>query len=218
MRLRVSLLSLAFALFLLLAGFFSVYYDFGPRSVWKTQEWTAEEREPVQATYAYLNHDAADLSFYAADERSHLADVLRLLDWAKGIFAVLLFVLIGSGTFVWRRRKRGMRNKGERQAKGEEESWMVFGRILCWGGAGGLGLVLLLALLAFLDFSWFWSGPFHELLFPQGNWMFPADSALITLFPEQFFRRFATRALLATAAYALLVLFAGLTLRKKRKS
>lgn len=55
----------------------------------------------------------------------------------------------------------------------------------------GRGGVLTLALVALvgLGVATGWERTFvlfHELLFPQGNWAFPADSLLIQLFPDRF--------------------------------
>jgi len=53
----------------------------------------------------------------------------------------------------------------------------------------GYGLLLVLAFLtgiALKGFSGFWE-KFHQVLFPQGNWTFPADSMLIQLYPENYF-------------------------------
>ncbi len=196
------------ALFLLLAGFFSVYYDHGPKSVWSTQDWDENEKSQVEVTYAYLNHkiEADAFHAYTADERSHLADVRRVLDWTKGIFVLHILILIVSSFFAWRKwtQVRG----GERRME-KERLLIGWRRVLLSGGMGGFCSVLLLLLLVMLDFSWFWQGPFHTLLFPQGNWRFPADSALITLFPEPFFKSFATHVLLATAAFSVVTLLAA---------
>ncbi len=213
MRASAILLSVNLALFLLVAGFFAVYADHGSRSVWETQAWSQKEQEQVMRTTEYLdNRIGADaLSFYTANEASHLRDVRTLFGWLRGIFAVLALVLIGSGIFAWRRRKPGIRKKKERRVK-KEEARAAFRQVLFWGGMGGLGLVAILALLS-IDFTWFWSGPFHEILFPQGNWMFPASSVLITLFPETFFRQFATNVLAAAAAFSAVATVAGFSLR-----
>ena len=66
-------------------------------------------------------------------------------------------------------------------------------------------LVGLLSVLfgCLLAFSFFFE-KFHEFLFPQGNWMFPADSMLITIFPETFWK------LILFSIVSMLGLFAGL--------
>jgi len=222
MRASVAFLSTVFALFLLFAGFFVVYCDHGPRSVWNNQAWSPEQEQQVRITLDYLNNKIGEgtekgpegrLSFYTANETSHLADVRHLFNWTKSIFVFLGLVLIVSGIVSWRRRE--VRTKKERRVKGGETG-TAFRQVLLWGGVGGLGFVLALSLLSLLDFTWFWSGPFHELLFPQGNWMFPADSVLITLFPETFFRGFAMQVLAATAAFSTLALMAAYTVRIRR--
>lgn len=43
---------------------------------------------------------------------------------------------------------------------------------------------------------------FHRLLFPQGNWAFPADSLLITIFPETFWKLMLCSILLFLSLFA----------------
>lgn len=55
---------------------------------------------------------------------------------------------------------------------------------------GARNLILfsfLFLLVSSLFFTVFFDG-FHQLLFPQGNWMFPAGSLLLEIFPETFWR------------------------------
>lgn len=50
-----------------------------------------------------------------------------------------------------------------------------------------LNVVILLCALGLLVFNSFFV-TFHEVLFPQGNWQFPAESVLIQIFPESFWK------------------------------
>ncbi len=71
----------------------------------------------------------------------------------------------------------------------------------------GYGLLLFLAFLtgiALKGFSGFWE-KFHHVLFPQGNWSFPADSILIQLYPENYF--FAASLLFAAITVIIAAIF-----------
>jgi hypothetical protein len=97
---------------------------------------------------------------YTVAELEHLADVKGVFLGAYLLCPLLLIILAVLIAF------------GEMRA------------ILRWGGL----LAVALPLLAFLiPFNGLFTA-FHGVLFPQGNWMFPADSALIQAFPEGFFQ------------------------------
>lgn len=57
--------------------------------------------------------------------------------------------------------------------------------------AGAL-LIVILAFAIFLPFETLFHA-MHIILFPQGNWQFPTDSVLISLFPGYFFAALALR-------------------------
>ncbi len=188
--------SAALALLLVLAAFFSVYYDRGERGPY-SQDWNEEQRQDVTDTLDFLNGNEADIGFYTENEERHLVDVRRLVNACK-LLALFLFLLLIA--FFLIKRDAGLLRA-----------------VLRYGGLGAMLLALLLALLSLLDFSRFWTA-FHELLFPQGNWRFPAESTLITLFPERFFEAFAGQVLLAALAYGLVALLAGHSGGERKRS
>lgn len=55
----------------------------------------------------------------------------------------------------------------------------------------GIGLVLVLVISAYFYWDIFFV-TFHQIFFPQGNWMFSINSLLIRLFPERFWTTMAT--------------------------
>lgn len=59
------------------------------------------------------------------------------------------------------------------------------GRALIWAGACLLAVLLIVWLWGLVGFSGFFAGV-HALLFSEGTWLFPADSLLITMFPQGF--------------------------------
>lgn len=123
--------------------------------------------------------DTGGMSFFTSDEISHMRDVKWLLDILFAIYLFALGIMLGTiGVFGFQRRwdhfdellSRSMRAAG----------WTLVGGCLFLGAAAMLEFTRLWALL-------------HALLFPMGNWMFPRESAIITLYPGAFFARFATR-------------------------
>lgn len=195
---RVALLAATIALFLLLAGFFSVYYDTGPQGMYA--HYAGEQKTQVTVIFHFLNShgNIETLSFLDENEQSHMMDVRRVLNGFRVIFAVLIMLVLLQLYLIVRLQTTSKKNKS-----------CALRRSLLWGGVGALALAALLALSSLIDFTSFWTA-FHLVLFPQGNWQFPYTSALITLFPEQFFEAYAQQVLLATTAYGLLCCAASL--------
>jgi integral membrane protein (TIGR01906 family) len=101
-----------------------------------------------------------------AEERLHMHDVSRL------VRILVLLELVALGFAAW----------GGRLLQPETAR---LGSALMYG-AGGVG-VATLAIGAFAVLAWEAAFTlFHQLLFPPGTWTFPADSALIRLYPPGF--------------------------------
>ena len=118
------------------------------------------------AAYQVLNQplQLAGLGFLPA-EIAHLQDVVRWLAVVRLLWLIIV-IIIGVG---WWTRRRLTQAALTRAAK------------FTLGLGIGFGLLILL----------FWNQvfiSFHRLLFPQGNWAFPADSLLIITFPEPFWQ------------------------------
>jgi integral membrane protein (TIGR01906 family) len=91
----------------------------------------------------------------------------------------------------------------------------LFLRTLMWGFLAALILNIIIILFVLLNFSDAFI-LFHHIFFPQGNWQFPYDSLLITLFPEEFFTTIATRILLTSMILSALLLAATYTIMKMK--
>ena len=74
-----------------------------------------------------------------------------------------------------------------------------------------LGAFALIGLWGALDFNGLFAA-FHGALFPQGNWTFPSDTLLITMYPLDFWVGMAALWLGTTAMMAILSLAAGIGL------
>jgi integral membrane protein (TIGR01906 family) len=130
----------------------------------------------------YFEHNAEMPAIFAADEQSHLADVKHLLSYAYYILELLTVIVMFCMLDNWR-------------------------KVIRLGSA----LLALLLLFAFLiPFDTFFTN-FHKIFFPQGNWMFSADSTLITFYPTAFFMQFG----ISIAINALVAAFAFIIVSRK---
>ena len=118
--------------------------------------------EPTAQLFAFFEGRAPMPDVFNEDEASHLRDV-RVLLWVALALFMVCFAIALRGIFI----------RGPRVVRD-----------------GLLALVLIIAACVLVPFeSLFWY--FHIIFFPQGNWMFPASSTLITFYPGDFFRWFA---------------------------
>jgi len=107
--------------------------------------------------------------FYAADEISHMEDVRRVFDGAK--------LLIPAGFFVMAiRMQRARTRSAEAMLRLIRD-----GAVAAGIAVAAIGIVAAFAFeQAFLLF--------HQVFFPQGNFLFSSDSNLIRLYPEWYWQ------------------------------
>ncbi len=106
-------------------------------------------------------------ALFTADEVTHMTDVTWVIFWTMIAAAALLVLAVIFALLLRSWRPGGV-------ARG------IFA-----GAWVTLGLIVTVAVLAFLNFGAFFT-EFHRLLFDDGTWTFSADSTLIRLYPEQF--------------------------------
>jgi integral membrane protein (TIGR01906 family) len=143
-----------------------------------------------------------DLTFLTAAERSHMTDVKRIFDAVFIISLIAIGLMLGVlGVFSY--------NKWW--------AWLdeLLGRSLRAAGWTILGLLVFLAGAAILDFTKLWA-LFHLIVFPQGNWMFPVNSTLITLYPNAFFQRFVMRWLVSVSTFGAVAVILSYVLEHMR--
>lgn len=76
-----------------------------------------------------------------------------------------------------------------------------------------LGLIGSLGLLILFYWDKFFEG-FHRVLFPQGNWAFPADSKLLAVFPENFWQKMGSVTLMIIMIIWIILVLAMLLCKK----
>jgi len=131
-----------------------------------------------------------ELNYFNELEASHLNDVKNII-WV--IFAVYLIIIIVLLIYFLCMIKNRIKNHAK---------IMKLKNILKMSAVFTTGLIVLLSAV-FVSFNFFFD-LFHKIFFPQGNWMFPANSLLITLFPEIFFIKFFALVLFITFIKAII--------------
>ncbi|MCD4670598.1 MAG: DUF1461 domain-containing protein [Actinomycetia bacterium] len=133
-------------------------------------------------------------AFFTDSEISHMEDVRDLLKNIFILFLVSLAILAALFIIlVSTDKKKNLRKIG----------------FLClWSSSIVLFIFILFYILS-TNFSYLFNS-FHAVFFPQGNFMFPEGSLLITLSPFGFFYQFFIRLIISSSAAALVLLIAGI--------
>lgn len=139
--------------------------DLGPRSAYGAAE-TA--RRFVAGRTHSLPATVAGRPGFDEAAASHLADVRGVVTAARWVGVV---ALVGLWSLVAHAVAHGTQ--------------LELARGLRWAGRTLVAAAAVAALAGAADFGAAFVA-FHELLFPKGGWLFPADALLIRLFPERF--------------------------------
>lgn len=116
-----------------------------------------------------LNKDQLP-NIFANAETDHMADVALLVKQGFYTLVIVFFILILLFIFF--------------KFLGSPE---VFYKLFRNGAIFSMVLLFVLALLVLIDFTVNFIY-FHNIFFPQGNFIFPENSLLIQIFPERFFK------------------------------
>ena len=122
--------------------------------------------ESQQQTLDFLKGGELSLD-YTLSEISHLEDVRRVMTYAEYAFYLSLLICTVIITYY---RHDSFRLK----------------KMFFLGGISILIFVILVLFVIFTNFNFIFS-LFHQLFFPQGNWIFSEESLLIQTFPLDFF-------------------------------
>ena len=142
------------------------------------------------------------LVFLTASERDHMSDVKRLFDAAYLIHLLLIGAALGTAAVLaYQKLWRSIDD--------------LLARSMWWAGWSLIGIMSVAALAAALDFTKFWT-LFHVFLFPQGNWLFPVNSTLITLYPSAYFESVTFGIAIRTGVVAALLILLGAFLSRAR--
>lgn len=206
----LTLLFLCLAIPMLIAINPYVYFD-------ETKQTSAEDKleNPNQLydnvyNFLVLQQELSDE--FTENETSHMIDVriifntLKLLTFIILIITVTYFMHIKikyKQTKKHKQKKQKILNATPKQIKYKEKNLQKIKELeeliknIKKGAIISLILITILVLFTSLNFHQSFT-IFHEIFFPQGNWAFPANSLIITLFPQDFFISITTKILIST--------------------
>jgi integral membrane protein (TIGR01906 family) len=134
---------------------------------------------------------------YISRELSHMLDVKILVQGMFKAWVLIFAFLVLCGITAWR------------------TSWLgEYFRSISTGGWATLGLVGLLIMSVFLDFSALFTG-FHRIFFTGDTWLFYTSDSLIRLFPERFWSDAFIYIGIFTIFGGLIAIFAGRAVVKR---
>ena len=147
----------------------------------------------------YFSGKSSDLKIpnLNSDELSHMSDVKSLINGLRASYFILLIVyttLIISILLI------------------SKNIIEILENLLYKGGIFANLIFIILILTTLLSFTTSFE-TFHQIFFPQGNWMFPANSYLIQIFPESFFVEGFKQIMASSFIVGLMILVAGIVTR-----
>jgi integral membrane protein (TIGR01906 family) len=197
----ISIILLVFVLFA--ASFFMVFFDrsFYDKEFKKYGQYDELGVVGVQKTVDYLinyltseNTEISaipEFNGFTTEEKAHLVDVRTIINSVKWI-GIISFILLIAAIIRLSMLKDFVPN---------------IRRILVYSSISALALLIIIFALS-LNFPSFFER-FHKLLFPQGNYTFPADYLLIKLFPEVLFKDYARKMFFHIGILSLILLVLG---------
>ena len=147
-----------------------------------------------ELTMSFLREGEQLQMNYTAQEISHLEDVQKVMDYTNYFFYIVTLLIFSLLI---------------KHYKHKEEVKVV----LKQGGIATMAAMAFILIVSLLFFNEMFT-LFHLLFFPQGNWIFAADSLLIQTFPVTFFIRISIGIFILTFGEGALLL--GMALRWKK--
>ena len=131
---------------------------------------------------------------YTNNEASHMQDVKETMTIVDYVF---YFLLIGVSLILrYYKNSKSMTKKISR-----------------FGGTATVVSIIFILFLSFFSFNYLFT-LFHNVFFPQGNWMFPLDSKLISTFPLDFFISISGKIFFLTLFFGIIFILVGRYLQK----
>jgi integral membrane protein (TIGR01906 family) len=141
--------------------------------------------------------------FLTSAENAHMTDVKELFDSFFIMYMIAFGIVIGTiGVFLYNKWWNRLDE--------------LLGRTLRAAGWALLAICFLLTAAVLLNFMQVWL-IFHAILFPQGNWAFPASSTLITLYPSEFFENIVLKWLFLVTSFGIVAIILSYFLDRMRR-
>ena len=175
-----------------------VYSTISPNMSY-SKEYTADITDNL---FGYFR-GSSELRYFDENERSHLKDVkfvisgINFIYYSSAIFFIIVFVIL---YLLSKKDKSGFIDH--------------LSKIILYSSIASLAFLIILFVWTVFSFETLFY-LMHAILFPQGNWIFPQGSLLITLFPEQFFFDISLRIFVYAIFQSIVFLIIGLWLRKQ---
>lgn len=154
----------------------------------------------IHNTIDFLMHkDYLDDKF-SENEKSHMLDVRKIFDTITILYFISILGIIASITYL----------------KIKEKNFTNIYKPIKFASISVLGICILIIILSVFNFESIFI-IFHQIFFPQGNWLFPQGSLLITLFTENFFFKTSTLIFIIIIVQAALISAGSIFIEKKIK-
>ena len=191
-KIPVIIASIVLAFIIIVSSFFHVFYD---KPFYRKQY----AKNGVVDVFGFFR-DKEELRFFEGDQASHLQDVKDIIQPLDVIYYVLIGLLLLLLIWVsYHDSKNFLTN--------------LF-KVTFIAPLIAIGLMVVLGLL-FLNFGSAFES-FHQVFFPQGNYTFPVDSLLITLFPLTFFKAAAFKMFLDATIKSVIVILLTLVFKRQK--
>jgi integral membrane protein (TIGR01906 family) len=138
-------------------------------------DYDSEQREVID----FLQGEELVMDM-TSEETSHLEDVKEVMKKTEFVFYFLLLACTLIVGYFY-----------------NSKSGNYLKRAFFYGGLSAFGLAVLIFVPVLVGFDFLFN-VFHQFFFPQGGWIFSADSLLIEMFPMAFFISMARRIVLLT--------------------
>ncbi len=204
-KIPVIIASIVLAFIIIVSSFFHVFYDkpFYRKQYAKNgvvDVLGLEKTEAITDNLFGFFRDKEELRFFEGDQASHLQDVKDIIQPLDVIYYVLIGLLLLLLIWVsYHDSKNFLTN--------------LF-KVTFIAPLIAIGLMVVLGLL-FLNFGSAFES-FHQVFFPQGNYTFPVDSLLITLFPLTFFKAAAFKMFLDATIKSVIVILLTLVFKRQK--
>lgn len=159
--------------------------------------------------HSFLVKQTALSEEFTDEETSHMKDVRFLFNLFRGLS--IIFVLLIIIYFIYLKTKK---EKGKRKKTNNEELFLA--KTIKKASIISFLIILLLVFFVVVNFN-FSFDVFHRIFFPQGNWVFPRDSLLITLFPQTFFFNIAKKIMVLSISSIIIIGSVSFLIYEKEK-
>ncbi|MFC2159712.1 DUF1461 domain-containing protein [Actinomycetota bacterium] len=153
-------------------------------------------KDELDGHVRYADETRSSVAFFTENEINHMVDVRDLIFKILLLFYVSLAALI-----VFLALLLILEREHSKRFRGAGLVFLISSSVV-------LFLFIILYILS-MNFSSLFDN-FHLIFFPQGNFMFDANSLLITLFPFNFFYQYFTRLVTGSIILSFIFLFIGI--------